>query len=294
MNWLNDTTTVTVPTTDTTTTDTTTTKVIVPTIPSAKKVAVCFGINNYPGTNNDLKGCINDAKGWEDILKNKYGYNVNHFYDTFATTHNFVEHIENLLADSKQGTHVVVTYSGHGTNVRDNNSDEADGRDEALCLFDRVFIDDEVRNLFKKLHPEARLTFISDSCHSGTVTRAFLAGTGNDVYSKPRYLPPEDDDEAFSIRPSAIKSRANDLSQEGMDEVLITGCLPKEFSYDARLGGDYYGAMTFNALEILNKTPNITYEAFYSKLRKKLPSNSYRQTPQLEGSARNKQTLIFS
>ena len=27
--------------------------------------ALCVGINDYPGTNMDLAGCVNDAKDWQ-------------------------------------------------------------------------------------------------------------------------------------------------------------------------------------------------------------------------------------
>ena len=30
--------------------------------------ALCIGINNYPGTNMDLAGCVNDANDWADEL----------------------------------------------------------------------------------------------------------------------------------------------------------------------------------------------------------------------------------
>jgi len=28
------------------------------------KLALCIGINDYPGTVNDLSGCVNDAQDW--------------------------------------------------------------------------------------------------------------------------------------------------------------------------------------------------------------------------------------
>ena len=30
----------------------------------AKKLALCIGINDYPGTDSDLSGCVNDANDW--------------------------------------------------------------------------------------------------------------------------------------------------------------------------------------------------------------------------------------
>ena len=32
------------------------------------KKALCIGINDYPGTQNDLNGCVNDARDWAAAL----------------------------------------------------------------------------------------------------------------------------------------------------------------------------------------------------------------------------------
>ena len=32
------------------------------------KKALCIGINDYPGTQSDLSGCVNDAHDWENVL----------------------------------------------------------------------------------------------------------------------------------------------------------------------------------------------------------------------------------
>ena len=276
------------PTTVETTTQTTTTRVPLPA--SERKYAVCFGMNDYPGTNNDLNGCVNDANEWTSVLKDLYGFNVQTFINKDATAVRLINSIGNLIADSKALDHIVFTYSGHGTNVPDRNGDESDKRDEALCLYDRLLIDDELRVMFKELHPEARLTFISDSCHSGTVTRAFLQTMGMDKAPKPRYMPPEDA-EAYGIAPSSV--RRSMYPESDMNEILISGCLPSEYSYDARLGGRYMGAMSYYATLILKENPNLTYENFYKKLRTKLPSGRYCQTPQLEGSKANKAEKMF-
>ena len=33
------------------------------------KTALCIGINNYPGTHMDLRGCVNDAEDWSRELE---------------------------------------------------------------------------------------------------------------------------------------------------------------------------------------------------------------------------------
>lgn len=273
--------------TTTTTTTTQTTKAN-----SEKKKAICTGINNYPGTNRDLKGCVNDANEWSKLLRETYGFRVTTLLDKQVTHENFTETLGNYIADSRAGDYIVGTYSGHGTHVPDQKGDESDGRDEALCLYDGFLIDDVIRDMFKALHPEAHLTFISDSCHSGTLTRQFMNLMSFEDMPMPRYMPPEDDDEAFSTRGSDIGSRIFH-PEEGMNEILISGCLPKEYSYDARIGGTYRGAMSYYAINILRQFPIITYDNFYKKLQQSLPSGQYPQTPQLEGSINNKKRIMF-
>ncbi len=108
-----------------------------------------------------------------------------------------------------------------------------------------------------------------------------------------RFMPPEDDWEVMGVRGTDINKKI--FHPEGdMHEILISGCLPTEYSYDARIGGQYRGAMSYFAIDILKRYPNITYENFYKKLQTKLPSRRYPQTPQLEGSIENKQRVIFS
>ena len=46
--------------------------------------ALCVGINNYPGTNMDLAGCVNDANAWEAELKGR-GFAVTKLLDAQAS-----------------------------------------------------------------------------------------------------------------------------------------------------------------------------------------------------------------
>ena len=65
-----------------------------------------------------------------------------------------------------------VTYSGHGGQVPDTNGDEDDRMDETWVLYDRQLVDDELHLLYSKFKSGVRILVVSDSCHSGTVTRA--------------------------------------------------------------------------------------------------------------------------
>jgi hypothetical protein len=73
---------------------------------------------------------------------------------------------------------LLLTYSGHGGSLLDANQDETnnfgsmDGFDETWCLYDRQLIDDELYDCFSKFKAGVRILIFSDSCHSGSVSRA--------------------------------------------------------------------------------------------------------------------------
>ena len=48
------------------------------------KRALCIGINDYPGTDSDLAGCLNDACDWTAILEQR-GFSVQKLLDQQAT-----------------------------------------------------------------------------------------------------------------------------------------------------------------------------------------------------------------
>ena len=272
----------------TTNTTTNTTKVI-----SDKKKAICMGLNDYPGSHNDLRGCVNDAKNWSSLLNGMYGFNVKTLFDSQIRYNTVTELMGNYISDSRAGDYIAITFSGHGTHVADQNGDEPNGRDEALCLYDGYLVDDCIRDIMKRLHPEANLTFIADCCHSGTITRSFLSAMNEDRYLKPRFLPPEDEYEASRVRSSDINHNLF-YPEEGMNEILISGCLPDEYSYDAYIGGKFQGAMSYFATKIIRRYPSITYQNFHNMLRRSLPSSKFPQSPQLEGTEENKKRIMFT
>jgi hypothetical protein len=104
------------------------------------KTALCIGINNYPGTQNDLYGCVNDANDWAAELQRK-GYTVKMLLDAKATSKNILKEMHAMLTKTKPGDSVVIQYSGHGSYVPDEDGDEPDGMDECICPHDIVSAD---------------------------------------------------------------------------------------------------------------------------------------------------------
>lgn len=265
------------------------------------KNALCIGINDYPGTRNDLAGCINDADDWSTLLTGR-GFTVKNLRDAQATKAGMVSAIGELLGRAQAGDSLIMTYSGHGTFVPDTSGDEPDGYDEALCPHDiesgNALLDDEIHQLFASRAVGVRIVLISDSCHSGSVIR--WAGSDPDSDgNKPRFLPPA------SWLPEERLPRSADgeiitrvergthanpfLGALSAGDLLLAGCQDKEFSYDARFGGRPNGAMTYYALKTLKSFPaDISYADWFKAIRKYLPSANYPQTPQILGGRKAK------
>jgi hypothetical protein len=237
--------------------------------------ALCTGINNYPGSANDLQGCVNDANDWANALKN-FGFNVTTVIDAAVTTDNIKNLLLKMITEAESGDTLVFTYSGHGTNVPDTSGDEDDSYDEALYLYNGVLLDDELREIISKLPTGANLIVILDSCFSGTATRA--------IGVRPKYMP--------GSTPIVGSKKKAFLSGEDMVEILLSGCNDDEYSYDAIINNRANGAFTYYALKSL--TDDITYEEWMNKIHDDLPSRNYPQTPQLEGSKNNTNATVFS
>lgn len=111
------------------------------------KHALCIGINDYPGTDSDLAGCVNDAHDWAAELRQR-GFEVTLLLDHEATLAAMTASLAELIRNVRKSDTVVITYSGHGTWVPDSSNDEPDGRDEGLCPYDIEaavpLLDDEI------------------------------------------------------------------------------------------------------------------------------------------------------
>ena len=83
------------------------------------------------------------------------------------------------------GDMFFLTYSGHGGQVKDVDGDEDDGKDETWCQF----LDDEMDILWSHFKPGTRLLILSDSCHSGTVTKDPAVKKDDSGGDTPRIMP---------------------------------------------------------------------------------------------------------
>jgi hypothetical protein len=259
------------------------------------KRALCIGINDYPGTDSDLAGCVNDANDWAAVFRS-HGFEVAKMLDSQATGKAMREAIAALVAGAARGDSVAIQYSGHGSYVPDEDGDEPDGTDECLCPCDirsnGPITDDELYEIFSRSERGAKIVMISDSCHSGTVARFAPILTPPTMKAKRapqrkvRFLPPE----VFLSRRQVAKlgvSRALRRSSPPgrYGALLMAGCQDTEYSFDAYFQGRPNGAFTFVALQQLKTlAAKASYRTWYKAVRTALPSQQYPQTPNLYGS----------
>lgn len=262
------------------------------------KRSLHIGINDYPGTGSDLSGCVNDANDWREALEAR-DFKATSLLNQEATKSIMHEAISKIMNDTGRDDIAVITYSGHGTWVPDEDDDEVDGRDEALCPHDitkgQILTDDELYEIFSARKRGARIIVISDSCHSGTVTRAsnFMLGNEGESWNfqKIRFLAPEFyiKDDAARLRRARQVEKVKATGKIRSAAVLISGCKDEEYSYDAWFNGRPNGAFTYVALQTLKDlTEKAVYRDWYWKIRENLPNISYPQTPQLSGSWRQR------
>ncbi|MDP9071381.1 MAG: caspase family protein [Actinomycetota bacterium] len=266
------------------------------------KKALCVGVNDYPVAGMDLKGCVNDAKSWAGLLTKHYDFarrDVTVLLDSDATYDRILAELKALLAGAAAGDVLVFTNSSHGTYLADTGGEEADRYDEAMCPWDckkQLLTDDELRELFAGLKRGVRLAVISDSCHSGSVTRAALPGFTPDE-RRVRFLHPRKLRKPVieEVRRAARPRRREVYAESEMNELLLSGCRDDQYSYDAKIGRGYHGAMSYFAVKIIEEAGyDITWSQLARKLVPELKAARYDQEPQLEGRASAKRRQIFT
>jgi len=172
------------------------------------KHLVAFGTNVYPalGTSATLCQCENDVMRLSKTMSDILGFSTEIFIAEQTTKQNIVQTIlsrlitlETMADETKKKSLLVIHRSSHGSQQPDQNGDEADKADECwMCqdskwnaasnTWDSVIIDDELVTILKGVDPaKCQVMVISDTCNSGTFTRALTPQiVGNRKFVFPR------------------------------------------------------------------------------------------------------------
>lgn len=241
--------------------------------------------NGWPGT---LFGCVNDATDMQRIA-DALGYTSTIILNEEATADRIISEIGQAAWNLDPGGILMLTYSGHGGQVPDANGDEPDGLDETWVLYDRQLIDDELYNMWNQLPAGARVLVISDSCHSGTMTRdAFIAMSQAAPFAAhyrsrsgaPRFrgVPPEvgaSNYQAHKPYYDAVQFASGSRTRGDMEAcvLLISACQDNQVAGD----GDTNGLFTGTLLNVWKDGDFAgNYRAFFNAIVQQMPST---QTP---------------
>jgi len=271
----------------------------------ARKAFLC-GIN-YPGTDYELRGCVNDVTLTSEILTKQFGFTTKEkrmLTDASATTANILERLEWLIDGAQPGDYLHFQYSGHGSQVIDSKYDtdyEPDGLDEIICPVDlnwrdKMITDDMLKDIFNRVPQGVHLSVILDSCHSGTALDqiyqyqplgvAKVREFGPDSPNRARVLPMPADiaNRGIGLDLKPRERRVKNVDNTGL---LISGCQANQTSADAWINNMYCGAATYSFLNAL-KTHNyeITYKDLVDSMNQFMVQHNFSQRPELNGDAK--------
>ncbi len=251
----------------------------------AKGLALTIGLNSvnpahYDGWSGDLTACEADAQDLAEIVQSKE-FSVKSLPTKAATRQNVINELTKAASILTAEDIFVLSYSGHGGQVPDKNKDEDDYQDETWCLYDAQLIDDEIYSLFGKFAPGVRILVFSDSCHSGTVTKAaFYQGTiasrSSSVGSQEvryRAMPPDAARRTYrknkefydNLQKDPALKKAEDSVRASV--LLISGCQDNQLSSD----GTFNGLFTGTLLQVWNDGKSSSYLKFYKAIAKRMP-----------------------
>ncbi len=257
----------------------------------AKGISMHIGVNrvdpnHYGGWSGPLNACEADARDLETVAKSQ-GFETIRLETAMATRYAVIKGIKSAATTLTDGDIFLLTYSGHGGQVPDRSGDEADLQDETWCLFDGQLIDDELRVLWSEFASGTRVLVLSDSCHSGSVTRAPvsigdtetltrgpLAEILGTVGAKYRFMP--DDAAARTYR---LNRDFYDEIQKNVPENLppiittvrlISGCQDNQLSLD----GTFNGLFTGQLLRVWS-SGRFTgdYATFHNSILRRMPAS---------------------
>jgi hypothetical protein len=257
--------------------------------------------DKYGGWSGDLMACESDADDMATIAESR-GFASTTILTKEATSQRVLEVLAEAADRLGPGDTLLLTYSGHGGQIPDTNGEEPDGQDETWVLYDRQMLDDELHAAYSRFAANVRIAVFSDSCHSGSVTRAAvplpdgvtgIAPPPPSIPSgaRPRYMPPALCQGDFLRRNKQYKKIAT--RNGGIDThdiapcvLLISGCADNQVSLD----GTHNGLFTATLLTVWNGGHfQGGYRSLHKRILSRMPES---QSPKLSVVGKYDRTFV--
>ena len=272
-----------------------------------KALSLHIGLNGvsgaaYGGWEGPLAACEFDANDMAALAKTR-AMKPTVLLTKKATRSAMLSEMRSAAKTLQSGDFFFLTYSGHGGQVPDVNGDEADKKDETWCLYDGQFIDDELYAELGRFKAGVRILVLSDSCHSGTVTREAILPPATIPSQRPKNMPDAvamrtyREHQAFydklqrdvaagagkrvvdpdnALAQLAVSGRLSAIAGKfAASLILISGCQDNQTSMD----GEHNGAFTEQLLKVWNQGAfQGNYAVFHARIRARMPAT---QSPNL-------------
>jgi hypothetical protein len=244
----------------------------------------------------NLEGAVNDVETIAALLVGRYGFdarNVVVLRNQEATRDGILAAIRTHLIDAAaRGDNVLFYFAGHGSQVRNSQSDEDDQFDETIVPVDAnrgVFDirDKELRSLFNDVIDKgARLTVILDSCHSTSAQRG--------LPSPLRLRSIERDERDIA---AAMQIGPADARGDPADRGALVLAAAQEFERAAEVEdglGMPHGLFSMALASVLRTAPvNEPARQLFLRIRGSMKAQGHVQEPSIEGSQERMEAGLF-
>lgn len=280
---------------------------------SSHRKALLIGCNLYPALPEyRLQGPENDVRLLSRLLvSEKFGFPANNITTLVSsaarenqpTRANLVREFERLCENNRPGDEVLIFLAGHGcriTNLNPDDDPEPDGLDEAFVPMDvscwdsgnppaigELIADDQFATWLSRLQSSgARVFFVADCCHSGSLDRGGKsAGEPLRVRHLPDVFPVSDKGSASpsTVRPEFPQGMVSLFAVPERDNA-VEELMPPGNIQSAEGEKEFHGRLSYTLCRILNEASRpLTYRELLQQLKWSYSARNWYPYPYLEG-----------
>ena len=255
----------------------------------------------------DLDGAINDIRLMESVLRSApYNFQdseIVRLENEQATAEAILKTLrQELVTGAGSGDTRLVYYSGHGNFIRNLGSKERDQLDQTFVPADnwKGAVDVRDKELAQILWNSAQrgvtVTFIADSCHSGSITRGPLNQRGKARTNAGVRGPAggADFDEPVINDPAPVDQAGKPLDPEQAGVLTLAAAQRNESALEVEDAEHVaHGAMTLALVRALQEEgPNQSMNVIFDRMLNYLKADNLPQTPVLGGKGRGSRDLF--
>uniref|UniRef100_A0A6C0I5D1 Peptidase C14 caspase domain-containing protein n=1 Tax=viral metagenome TaxID=1070528 RepID=A0A6C0I5D1_9ZZZZ len=245
------------------------------------KKALLIGINYTSIPNISLQGCIDDVVNMKELLIDVYGYaatdivmlnDVEEGDSSKPTKENIIKAFAMLASESSSLDEIWVHYSGHGSQIYNQNSDQDEKLDSILVPLDYesegYISEQDLLSYLQKF--TCRSILIFDCCHSGTMC---------DLPYVMEY-----------IAPNRFTKKINtNAKMSNMDIYVFSACRDSQTAADtfSEALQEPVGAFTASFIKQVKSKLQYNILTLYNDICMDLQASNYKQAPVLSTSSAN-------